>query len=284
MWWRRWSVDDSKRLIMNEQLNLYGKNFNSRLLIGTALYPSPAIMRESVEASGAEIITLSLRRQSPEQQQGKMIWDYIRESGCQLLPNTAGCRTPREVIALAEMSREIFQTDWLKLEVIGDDYNLQPDPYGLIEAARELVKRGFKVLPYCTDDLVVCRRLLDVGCEVLMPWGAPIGTGQGLLNKYNLQTLRERLPDVPLIIDAGIGAPSQAAEAMEMGFDAVLLNTAIAKAQNPVVMAQSFRLAVEAGRSAHAAGLMVKRQTASPSTPTLDMPFWQQSSAKALQD
>ncbi|SDZ74981.1 thiazole-phosphate synthase [Microbulbifer marinus] len=284
MWWRRWSVDDSKRLIMNEQLNLYGKNFNSRLLVGTALYPSPAIMRESVEASGAEIITLSLRRQSPEQQQGKMIWDYIRESGCQLLPNTAGCRTPREVIALAEMSREIFQTDWLKLEVIGDDYNLQPDPYGLIEAARELVKRGFKVLPYCTDDLVVCRRLLDVGCEVLMPWGAPIGTGQGLLNKYNLQTLRERLPDVPLIIDAGIGAPSQAAEAMEMGFDAVLLNTAIAKAQNPVVMAQSFRLAVEAGRSAHAAGLMVKRQTASPSTPTLDMPFWQQSSSKALQD
>ncbi|WP_091383742.1 thiazole synthase [Microbulbifer marinus] len=269
---------------MNEQLNLYGKNFNSRLLVGTALYPSPAIMRESVEASGAEIITLSLRRQSPEQQQGKMIWDYIRESGCQLLPNTAGCRTPREVIALAEMSREIFQTDWLKLEVIGDDYNLQPDPYGLIEAARELVKRGFKVLPYCTDDLVVCRRLLDVGCEVLMPWGAPIGTGQGLLNKYNLQTLRERLPDVPLIIDAGIGAPSQAAEAMEMGFDAVLLNTAIAKAQNPVVMAQSFRLAVEAGRSAHAAGLMVKRQTASPSTPTLDMPFWQQSSSKALQD
>jgi len=268
---------------MSDPLNLYDKAFNSRLLVGTALYPSPAIMRESVEASGAEIITLSLRRQNPEQQQGKMLWDYIRDSGCQLLPNTAGCKTPREVIALAEMSREIFRTDWLKLEVIGDDYNLQPDPYGSIDAARELVKRGFKVLPYCTDDLVVCRKLLDVGCEVLMPWGAPIGTGRGLLNRYNLRVLRERLPDIPLIIDAGIGAPSQAAEAMEMGFDAVLLNTAIARAQNPVQMAQAFRWAVEAGRSACSAGLMVKRQTASPSTPTLDMPFWQQA-GKALQD
>ncbi|WP_219932561.1 thiazole synthase [Microbulbifer sp. YPW1] len=261
---------------MMEKLKLYGKEFHSRLLVGTALYPSPAIMREAVAASGAEIITLSLRRQSPEQQQGKMLWDYIRASGCQLLPNTAGCKTPKEVIALAEMSREIFATDWLKLEVIGDDYNLQPDPYGLVEAARELVKRGFKVLPYCTDDLVVCRKLLDIGCEVLMPWGSPIGTGRGLMNKYNLQTLRERLPDTPLIIDAGIGAPSQAAEAMEMGFDAVLLNTAIAKAQNPVLMAEAFRLAIESGHAARKAGLMLKRQTASPSTPTLDMPFWQQ--------
>ncbi|MCK7597737.1 thiazole synthase [Microbulbifer sp. CAU 1566] len=261
---------------MADKLKLYGKEFDSRLLVGTALYPSPAIMRESVAASGSEIITLSLRRQSPAQQQGKMIWDYIQESGCQLLPNTAGCKTPKEVIALAEMSREIFGTDWLKLEVIGDDYNLQPDPFGLIEAARELINRGFKVLPYCTDDLVVCRKLLDVGCQVLMPWGSPIGTGRGLMNKYNLQTLRERLPDTPLIIDAGIGAPSQACEAMEMGFDAVLLNTAIAKAQNPVLMAESFKLAVQSGRAARNAGLMLKRQTASPSTPTLDMPFWQQ--------
>lgn len=261
---------------MTDVLELYGQTFNSRLLVGTALYPSPAIMRESVRASGAEIITLSLRRQNPQQHRDNTLWSYIRESGCRLLPNTAGCKTPGEVIALAEMSREIFQTDWLKLEVIGDDYNLQPDPYGLVEAANALVERGFKVLPYCTDDLVVCRRLLDVGCEVLMPWGAPIGTGRGLLNKYNLRTLRERLPDTPLIIDAGIGAPSQAAEAMEMGFDAVLLNTAIARAQEPVLMAGAFKLAVEAGRSAYRAGLMLERQTASPSTPTLDMPFWQQ--------
>ncbi|SFD14815.1 thiazole-phosphate synthase [Microbulbifer thermotolerans] len=263
-------------LAVSDPLKLYGRAFGSRLLVGTALYPSPAVMREAVRESGAEIITLSLRRQNPQQRQGRMLWDYIRESGCWLLPNTAGCKTPREVITLAEMSREIFQTDWIKLEVIGDDYNLQPDPYGLIEAARELVIRGFKVLPYCTDDLVVCRKLLDAGCEVLMPWGAPIGTGQGLLNKYNLRTLRERLPDTPLIIDAGVGAPSQAAEAMEMGYDAVLLNTAIAKAQDPVQMARAFRLAVQAGREAYRAGLMVKRQTASPSTPTLDMPFWQQ--------
>lgn len=269
---------------MSAQLELYGKPFDSRLLVGTALYPSPALMRESVRESGAEIVTLSLRRQGPEQRQGRILWDYIRESGCQLLPNTAGCKTPREAIALAEMSREIFRTDWLKLEVVGDDYNLQPDPYGLVEAARELVERGFKVLPYCTDDLLVCRKLLDVGCEVLMPWGAPIGTGLGLLNRYNLRTLRERLPDIPLIIDAGIGAPSQAAEAMEMGYDAVLLNTAIARAQDPVQMARAFRLAVESGRSAFAAGLMLQRQTASPSTPTLDMPFWQQADTAAVQD
>ncbi|BBM02509.1 thiazole synthase [Microbulbifer sp. GL-2] len=261
---------------MSDQLTIYGKTFSSRLLVGTALYPSPAIMRESVQASSSEIITLSLRRQNPAQQKDNIFWDYIRESGCQLLPNTAGCKSPREAVELAKMSREIFQTDWLKLEVIGDDYNLQPDLFGLVDAARELIQLGFKVLPYCTDDLVLCRKLLDVGCEVLMPWGAPIGTGQGLLNKYNLQTLRERLSDVPLIIDAGIGAPSQAAEALEMGFDAVLLNTAIAKAQNPVLMALAFKLAVESGRAAFNAGLMLRRQTASPSTPTLDMPFWQQ--------
>ncbi len=261
---------------VSDPLALYGREFNSRLLVGTALYPSPAIMRESVRASASEIITLSLRRQNPAQQRDNVFWDYVRETGCQLLPNTAGCKSPREAVELAKMSREIFHTEWLKLEVIGDDYNLQPDPFGLVEAARELVNLGFKVLPYCTDDLVLCRKLLDVGCEVLMPWGAPIGTGQGLLNKYNLHMLRERLPGVPLIIDAGIGAPSQAAEALEAGFDAVLLNTAIARARDPVGMAGAFKLAIESGRAAFNAGLMLKRQTASPSTPTLDMPFWQQ--------
>ncbi|ABC27059.1 thiamin biosynthesis protein ThiG [Hahella chejuensis KCTC 2396] len=257
-----------------DKLSLYGETFTSRLLIGSALYPSPAIMLDSVRASGAEIITLSLRRQNPAQQDGKAIWDYIRSSGCKLLPNTAGCKSAKEAVTLAEMSREIFQTDWLKLEVIGDDYTLQPDPYGLVEAAKELSKRGFKVLPYCTEDLVLCRRLLDAGCEALMPWGAPIGTGQGLLNKYNLGMLRERLPDTPMIIDAGLGAPSHATEAMEMGFDAVLLNTAIAKAHDPVGMGVAFKLAVEAGRAGYNAGLMLKRQTASPSTPTIGMPFW----------
>jgi len=266
-----------------DQLSLYGKSFDSRLLIGSALYPSPAVMNEAVQASGAGIITLSLRRQmssnasTVDQREANEIWQYIQQMGLQLLPNTAGCKTAKEAITLAEMSREIFKTDWLKLEVIGDDYNLQPDPYGLIEAAAELVKRGFKVLPYCTDDLVVCQKLLDAGCQVLMPWGAPIGTGQGLLNKYNLSSIRERITSVPLIIDAGIGAPSQAAEAMEMGFDAVLLNTAVARAADPVMMAKAFKAAVESGRMAYNAGLMLKRQTASPSTPTVGMPFWHQS-------
>jgi thiazole synthase len=217
-----------------------------------------------------------LRSQNPQQRDGDTFWDYIRTSGCHLLPNTAGCTSAREAITLAEMSREIFSTSWIKLEVIGDDYNLQPDPFGLVNAAEALVKSGFKVFPYCTDDLIVCKRLLDVGCEVLMPWGAPIGTGQGLLNRYNLMTLRERLPDTPLIIDAGLGAPSQATEAMEMGFDGVLLNTAVAKAQNPALMARAFADAINAGRQAFMAGLMVKQQTASPSTPMLGKPFWHQ--------
>jgi thiazole synthase len=157
--------------------------------------------------------------------------------------------------------------------VIGDDYNLQPDPFGLLEAARELVDQGFKVLPYCTDDLVLCQRLRDAGCQALMPWGSPIGTGLGLMNRYALQTLRRRL-DVPLIIDAGLGAPSQAAEAMEMGFDGVLLNTAVARAHRPPLMAEAFAEAIRAGRKAYLAGLMQQRQTASPSTPTVGQPFW----------
>lgn len=255
-----WSIDDIA--------------LTSRMLLGTALYPSPKVMRDAITASNAEVITVSLRRQNPADRDGDAIWTYIRESGCRLLPNTAGCKTAGEAITLAEMSREIFETNWIKLEVIGDDYNLQPDPFGLVEAAAELVKRDFFVLPYCTDDLVLGRKLLDAGCDLLMPWGSPIGTGQGLLNKYALRALRERLPDAVLIIDAGIGAPSEAAEAMEMGFDGILLNTAVAKAQDPVRMAGAFAGAIQAGREAHLAGLMVKRQTASPSTPTVGQPFW----------
>lgn len=265
---------------------LYGETLSSRFILGTALYPSPQSMRDSIAAANTSMVTLSLRRQNPNtpssvsqdssQQDGDTFWQYIRDSGCRLLPNTAGCKTPKEAINLAEMSREIFNTDWLKLEVVGDDYNLQPCPFGLVEAAAELVKRGFKVLPYTTDDLVLGQKLLDVGCEVLMPWGAPIGTGQGLMNRYNLRTLRERLPDIPLIVDAGLGAPSQAAEAMEMGYDGILLNTAVAKANDPIGMAHAFAKAIEAGREAYLSGLIHKSQTASPSTPTLGQPFWHQ--------
>lgn len=258
------------------KLTLYGKSFDSRFLLGTALYPSPQVMLDAIKSSRTEIVTLGLRRQNPQQKDGEAIWQAIQGTGCTLLPNTAGCKSAKEAINLAEMSREIFNTHWVKLEVIGDDYNLQPCPFGLVEAAGELIKRGFAVLPYCTDDLVLGQKLLDVGCEVLMPWGAPIGTGQGLLNRYALRTLRERLPHIPLIVDAGLGAPSQACEAMEMGFDGILLNTAVAKAQNPAGMASAFANAIDAGREGFEAGLMVQRQTASPSTPTIGQPFWHQ--------
>jgi len=258
-----------------DTLKLYDEEFSSRFLLGTALYRSPLQMSESIQASGTQFITLSLRQQNPEQNDGEAFWQLIKDTGCKLLPNTAGCKSAKEAINLAEMSRELFDTPWVKLEVIGDDYNLQPDPFELVIAATELIKRGFKVLPYCTDDLVLCLRLLDAGCEALMPWGAPIGTGRGLMNKYQLKTLRERI-DRPLIIDAGLGSPSQAAAALEMGFDGVLLNTAVAKADDPVLMARAFSLAIEAGRSGYLAGLMLQRQTASPSTPVLGQPFWHQ--------
>ena len=261
---------------MDDSVQLYGQAFASRFLIGTALYPSPHIMLDSIAAAGAGIVTVSLRRQSPDSGGGNSFWDMIRRTGCQLLPNTAGCHSVKEAVTLAQMSRELFATDWIKLEVIGDAYNLQPDIFGLVEAADILIKDGFKVFPYCTDDLVLCQRLLDVGCQLLMPWGAPIGTGRGLINPYALQTLRERLADVPLVIDAGIGLPSHAAQAMEMGFDAVLLNTAVAEARDPVRMAGAFRQAISAGRDAFLAGAISERQTAKPSTPTLGMPFWHQ--------
>jgi thiazole synthase len=165
------------------------------------------------------------------------------------------------------MARELYDTPWLKLEVVGDEHTLQPDPFELLAATTQLVKDGFQIFPYCTDDLVSCRRLLDAGCELLMPWGAPIGSGQGLLNPWALRTLRERLPDTVLIIDAGIGAPSHAAQAMELGFDAVLLNSAVAQARDPVTMAGAFKHAVQAGRSAWRAGVMAPQDFAVASTP-----------------
>ena len=258
------------------KLSIYGTELNSRLLIGSALYPSPEIMKKAVQASASEVITLSLKRQNPSAQGGSEIWQHIQSLGLHLLPNSAGCKSADEVYTLAQMSRELFQTDWFKLEVIGDDYNLQPDPIELLKSAEQLLKAGFKVLPYCTDDLVLCQRLYDLGCEVIMPWASPIGTGKGLMNPYNLETIRLRLPQATLIIDAGIGKPSDACLAMEMGFDGILLNSAVALADNPERMARAFANAIEAGSDAYVAGVMPARQTAHPSTPTLDTPFWHQ--------
>jgi thiazole synthase len=255
-------------------MKLYGHDIGSRLLIGTALYPSPAVMEEAIRASGAEIVTVSLRREAGGGKAGDAFWKIISSLGIKVLPNTAGCRTVRDAVTTAQMARELFGTPWIKLEVIGDDETLQPDVVGLVEAADILIRDGFEVFPYCTEDLTVIGRLIDVGCQVVMPWASPIGSAKGLLNPYLLKTLRGRFPDIPMIIDAGLGAPSHAAEALEMGFDAVLLNTAIAKAADPVAMARAFRLAVEAGRLGHEAGLMGARDFASPSTPVVGTPFW----------
>ncbi len=190
-----------------------------------------------------------------------------------VLPNTAGCHSVREAVTTAQMAREVFETDWIKLEVIGNADTLQPDPFGLVEAARLLVAEGFKVFPYMTEDLVLAERLLHAGCEVLMPWGAPIGTGLGLLNPYGLRSLRAHFPEVPLVIDAGLGLPSQAASAMELGFDAVLLNSAVAKAGDPAAMAEGFALALQAGRLGYEADPMQARDMAAPSTPVLGRAF-----------
>jgi len=227
-----------------------------------------------VRASGAAAVTVSVRRESARGKAGQQFFELISGLGVRVMPNTAGCRTPKEAIATAQMARELFGTDWIKLEVIGNDDTLQPDLFGLVEAARVLSNDGFKVFPYTTEDLVAAERLVAVGCEVLMPWGAPIGTGRGLANRYALRSLRKYFVRVPLIIDAGLGAPSHAAEAMEMGFDAVLLNTAVAKAADPVRMACAFAAAIEAGRSAYEAGLMGMRDMAEPSTPVAGTPFF----------
>ncbi|MCW0349431.1 thiazole synthase [Pantoea ananatis] len=246
----------------------YDFSGQSRFLLGTAGYPAPDILQQAVGASGAEIITVSLRR---EGSQGGAFRDLLKTLNKRVLPNTAGCHTVKEAVTTAHMARELFATSWIKLEVIGHADTLQPDPFALVEAARILCAEGFHVFPYTTEDLIVGEKLLDAGCEVLMPWGAPIGSGQGLRNIEGLRTMRAWFKDVPLIIDAGIGAPSQAAQAMELGFDAVLLNTAVAKSSDPVRMAGAFARAIEAGHQARQAGMMERRDMAAASTPVFGL-------------
>lgn len=259
---------------IDDQLVLYGRKFSSRLLLGTARYESPSLLADAVRAADPAMLTVSLRRQiSGSADSGQSFWNLLRETQRTILPNTAGCLSSPEAVKTACMARELFQTNLIKLEVIGDEVSLQPDPFGLVEAAKQLGKLGFQVLPYCTEDWVLCRRLMDVGCEVLMPWAAPIGTGQGPRNSRALRELRERAPNIPLIIDAGIGLPSHACQVMEWGFDGVLLNTAVSRADNPVRMAGAFAGATRAGRSAFLAGPMIVQETAVSSTPKIGRPF-----------
>jgi thiazole synthase len=254
-------------------LEVYDVGLRSRLLLGTARYPSPAVLAAAVRAARAEVVTVALRREAGGERSGQAFWSLIRELGVRVLPNTAGCHSVKEAVTTAHMAREVFGTSWIKLEVIGEDDTLQPDVFGLVEAALILCAEGFQVFPYTTEDLVVAERLLAAGCRVLMPWGAPIGSGRGLNNLWGLTALRAHFPDVPLIIDAGIGVPSHAARALELGFDAVLLNTAVAQARDPVQMAAAFAQAVEAGEAARRAGPIEPRDLATPSTPVIGTAF-----------
>lgn len=250
-------------------LHVYDTDISSRLLLGTAGYPSPAGLSDAVRASQTQIVTVSLRRETAGGRAGGAFFELIRELGTKILPNTAGCHTTKEAVLTAKMAREVFGTNWIKLEVIGNHDTLQPDVFALVEAARILSKEGFEVFPYTTDDLVVAERLLEAGCRVLMPWCAPIGSAMGPQNLSALRSMRAHFPDVPLIVDAGIGRPSHAATVMELGFDAVLLNTAVAGAGNPAMMASGFAKAIEAGRQAFEAGMLEPRDMAVPSTPVI---------------
>ncbi len=248
----------------------YGTQLPNPLMLGTAQYPSPAILEQAFRDSGAGVATVSLRRESGA---GQTFWQMIRDLDVLVLPNTAGCHTVKEAVTTAHMAREVFDTKWIKLELIGHTDSLQPDVFQLVEAARILTEDGFQVFPYTTDDLIAGERLLSAGCEVLMPWGAPIGSGRGLNNEYALRAMRAEFPDVPLVIDAGIGLPSHAARAMELGYDAVLLNTAVARAGDPAAMARAIMLAIEAGQLAHQADPIEARDMAEPSTPVIGKAF-----------
>lgn len=253
--------------------DFYGITLPNGLMLGTAQYPSPAILADAFKRSDASVATISLRRESGRDRAGQDFWALIRDLAVHVLPNTAGCHSVKEAVTTAHMAREIFDTRWIKLEVIGEEDTLQPDVFGLVEAARILTEDGFQVFPYTTEDLVVADKLLQAGCEVLMPWGAPIGSGLGLNNIFGLRAMRAHFPDTPLVIDAGLGLPSQAAAAMELGFDAILLNTAVAKAGDPALMAEGFAAALRAGQLAAQADPMTPRDMAAPSTPVIGKAF-----------
>jgi thiazole synthase len=240
--------------------------------MGTGQYRSLDTMQRAMLASGTDLVTVAIRRVDWQQVHGESTLGVLRESGFRLLPNTAGCFTARDAVLTAQLAREALETHWVKLEVIGDDRTLLPDTEELLKAAAELVRAGFVVLPYTNDDPVVARRLRDLGCAAVMPLGSPIGSGMGIQNPYNLRIIREQIRDIPVILDAGIGTPSDAVLAMEMGLDAVLLSTAVSGADDPVLMANAFRMAVDCGRMAHLAGRMPRRLHAHASSPVDGLP------------
>lgn len=249
-------------------LKIGGKEFYSRLLLGTSRYPSPMVLSKALKASGTEIITVSIRRINLHQQQQTFLgMEELKHY--QLLPNTAGCFTAQDAVLTAQLAREALGTDWIKVEVIGDEKTLMPDSVELLKACEELVREGFTVLPYTSDDVVVCRRLADMGCAAIMPLASPIGSGQGIRNPHSLEMIREIIPNLPLIVDAGIGTASDAALAMELGYDGILMNTAVAEAMNPEGMALAMKLAVEAGRLAWLSGRIPKIKYAQASSPEM---------------
>ncbi len=252
---------------MDDQLVIAGRAFRSRLIVGTGKYRSFQEMVRAHEASGAEMVTVAVRRVNLSDRSKESLLDYVDRSKFFLLPNTAGCYTADEAIRTARLGREVGLSEWVKLEVIGDQQTLFPDTEELLRATQVLVKEGFIVLPYTNDDLVVARKLIDAGAAAVMPLGAPIGSGMGIQNEANIRILRERITEVPLIVDAGVGTASDAAVAMELGADGVLMNTAIAEAQDPVLMAEAMRAALESGRKAYLAGRIQKKLYASASSP-----------------
>lgn len=247
---------------------LAGRTFTSRLLLGTSRYPDPQTLLDAIDASGAEIVTVSIRRIELHSATGEGLLDLLDRERLTVLPNTAGCMTAKDAVLTARLAREALDTDWIKLEVIGDDRTLFPDVEHTLRAAETLIVDGFQVFAYCNDDPVTCRKLADLGCAAVMPLGAPIGSGAGLRNPYNLRIIREQLSDTPLVVDAGIGTASDAARAMELGMDGVLLNTAVAEAEDPVAMARAMRLGIEAGLLARGAGRVPQRLYAQASSPT----------------
>jgi thiazole synthase len=252
-----------------DTLKIAGREFKSRLLIGTGKYRSFPEMKRCHEASGAEVVTVAVRRVNLSDRSRESLLDYIDTSKFFILPNTAACFTAEDAIRTAMLGREAGLSNWVKLEVIGDEKTLFPDNAGLLEATRALVKEGFVVLPYTTDDLINARRLIDAGAAAVMPLAAPIGSGLGIQNLTNLRILREMITEVPLIVDAGVGTASDVTVAMELGYDGVLLNTAVAAAEDPVSMATAMKLAVESGRYAYRAGRMPKKLYASASSPMI---------------